>query len=206
MKILIFDRQELFRVALRHILSQHELCEEVLEARSTSDLVSLATLHDDIDLLIAYPRSVDLCTADCIRLAERLLDGANLVLFRDGRPTDEADFPDVTFLDRNAGAQDVLSALGTRPSATAPVSPILLHPAADCAASEAAGPCRNLSRRQKQIMRMVAEGLANKEIAARLGIAEGTVKAHIHAVFKALGVTNRTQAVVRFGGELRQIG
>ena len=63
---------------------------------------------------------------------------------------------------------------------------------------------RNLSRRQREIINMVADGLANKEIAARLGIAEGTVKAHMHAVFKALGVTNRTQAVVLYN-RLRQL-
>ena len=56
-----------------------------------------------------------------------------------------------------------------------------------------------LSYRQKQILSMAADGLPNKEIAARLSIAEGTVKAHMHAIFKVLGVSNRTQAVIRYG-------
>jgi DNA-binding NarL/FixJ family response regulator len=55
-----------------------------------------------------------------------------------------------------------------------------------------------LSFRQKQILAMAADGLPNKEIAARLGIAEGTVKAHMHAIFKVLDVSNRTQAVIKY--------
>jgi DNA-binding NarL/FixJ family response regulator len=42
----------------------------------------------------------------------------------------------------------------------------------------------------------VGQGLANKQIARRLGIAERTVKAHLTAVFQAIGVTDRTQAAL----------
>ncbi|MGF1605249.1 MAG: LuxR family transcriptional regulator [Rhodothalassiaceae bacterium] len=198
MRALIFDRQDLVRLSLKHLIMTHTECEEVLEAKSTSEFVSLATHHDDIDLMIAYPASVNLTTADCVCLAERLLDGADLILFRETLDTDGADYPDVTFLDRHAAAEDVIAALDVHAS---PAAVAYALPPAPMAASHV---CQHLSRRQKQIMAMVAEGLANKEIAARLGIAEGTVKAHIHAVFKALGVTNRTQAVVRYGGELRR--
>ena len=61
---------------------------------------------------------------------------------------------------------------------------------------------RRITRRQQQVIGMVSEGLANKEIAARLGIAEGTVKAHVHTVFRALGTTNRTQAALAYIGIL----
>ena len=43
---------------------------------------------------------------------------------------------------------------------------------------------------------LVAEGLANKQIARRLGIAERTVKAHLTSIFQQLGVTDRTQAAL----------
>jgi len=42
---------------------------------------------------------------------------------------------------------------------------------------------------------MLAEGLGNKQIAARLGISEHTVKAHVAAIFGKLGVSTRTEAV-----------
>jgi len=44
------------------------------------------------------------------------------------------------------------------------------------------------------VLRHLCTGLSNKEISARLGIAEKTVKAHVAAIFKTLNVVNRTQA------------
>jgi DNA-binding NarL/FixJ family response regulator len=52
-----------------------------------------------------------------------------------------------------------------------------------------------LSGRQLDVLRKAVEGKANKVIARELGISEGTVKAHLAAAFRALGVRNRTEAV-----------
>jgi DNA-binding NarL/FixJ family response regulator len=46
------------------------------------------------------------------------------------------------------------------------------------------------------VLELVGQGLANKQIARRLGIAERTVKAHLTSVFQAIGVTDRTQAAL----------
>jgi DNA-binding NarL/FixJ family response regulator len=46
------------------------------------------------------------------------------------------------------------------------------------------------------VLQLVAQGLANKQIARRLGISERTVKAHLTNVFSALGVSDRTQAAL----------
>lgn len=53
-----------------------------------------------------------------------------------------------------------------------------------------------LSAREVEVLALAAEGLANKQIARRLGIAERTVKAHLTKVFSCLGVTSRTSAAV----------
>ncbi|HSP13639.1 MAG TPA: response regulator transcription factor [Thermoanaerobaculia bacterium] len=50
-----------------------------------------------------------------------------------------------------------------------------------------------LSRREVEIVKMVAAGLRNKEIAAKLFIGEGTVKTHLHAIYKKLGVHGRVE-------------
>ena len=52
----------------------------------------------------------------------------------------------------------------------------------------------NLSRRQTEILPLLAKGMSNKEIARVLNIAEGTAKAHTTAVLRALGAHNRTEA------------
>ncbi|WP_144877303.1 response regulator transcription factor [Microbacterium sp. 1.5R] len=57
-------------------------------------------------------------------------------------------------------------------------------------------PASGLSVREREVLRLVAEGLANKQIAASLGIAERTVKAHLGSVFRQIGVADRTSAAL----------
>ncbi len=54
----------------------------------------------------------------------------------------------------------------------------------------------SLTPRERQVVRLAAEGLANKQIARVLGISDKTVKVHLGRIFQRLGVTDRTQAAV----------
>ncbi len=54
----------------------------------------------------------------------------------------------------------------------------------------------SMSPREVEVLRLVAQGLANKQIGRRLGISERTVKAHLGRVFRALGVADRTSAAL----------
>ncbi|MBK5915294.1 response regulator [Rhodocyclus purpureus] len=59
-----------------------------------------------------------------------------------------------------------------------------------------------LTRRQVDVLALMVRGTSNRDIGVRLGLTEGTVKVHTTAIFKALGVSSRSQAVVavnRFG-------
>jgi DNA-binding NarL/FixJ family response regulator len=53
-----------------------------------------------------------------------------------------------------------------------------------------------LSRRERLILRHLAEGLANKVIASEIGIAQATVKVHVKSILTKIGVVNRTQAAI----------
>lgn len=53
-----------------------------------------------------------------------------------------------------------------------------------------------LSKREIDVLKLLAEGLFNKEIASRLEISEKTVKNHVSSIFKKIGVSDRTQAAV----------
>lgn len=55
-----------------------------------------------------------------------------------------------------------------------------------------------LTPRQCSVLELVAAGLPNKVIAARLGVSDHTVKLHIHNIIRRLGVSNRTEAAARF--------
>jgi DNA-binding NarL/FixJ family response regulator len=54
----------------------------------------------------------------------------------------------------------------------------------------------DLTRRETEVLGLVRQGLANKQIARRLGISERTVKAHLTSTFQRIGVTDRTQAAL----------
>src|SRR5713226_1109680 len=54
-----------------------------------------------------------------------------------------------------------------------------------------------LTDRERQIMRLVSEGLSNKEIGRRLNIVDGTIKVHLHNIFQKLEISNRTVLATR---------
>ena len=57
-----------------------------------------------------------------------------------------------------------------------------------------------LGKRQKELLDLLSKGLLYKEIATQMGITEGTVKQHIHKIYKKLHVTNRTEAINMYLG------
>ena len=54
----------------------------------------------------------------------------------------------------------------------------------------------NLSKREMEVLKLLSEGLYNKEIADKLSISEKTVKNHVSSIFRKIGVSDRTQAAV----------
>lgn len=52
-----------------------------------------------------------------------------------------------------------------------------------------------LTNREREILELLADGLGNKQIAARLGISRNTVKTHLEVLFEKLGVSSRAEAV-----------
>lgn len=68
----------------------------------------------------------------------------------------------------------------------------------------ATGAISKLTAREVQVLRFVADGCANKEIAARLSLSVHTVKLHIHHIISKLGVHNRTEAALLFAKVIEQ--
>lgn len=71
-----------------------------------------------------------------------------------------------------------------------------LIPIEDDATDQMASKLSDLTPQQYKVLQMFAEGLLNKQIAYDLGVSEATIKAHATAIFRKLGVRNRTQAVI----------
>ena len=95
---------------------------------------------------------------------------------------------------KHAGPDELLDAIRAAAAGDSPLDP---KAARVLLASRRVGPAvRPLSAREEEVLRLVAPGLPNKQIARRLGISERTVKAHLTNVFAQLGVTDRTQAAL----------
>jgi len=86
-----------------------------------------------------------------------------------------------------AGGADVVP-----PAVTGVLCSFIAHGAVGCSAP-AATPAVRMSRRQREVIDRIAEGLSNKEIAQRLNIATDTVKSHVHNVLEKLALHSRLQ-------------
>nr|WP_207748972.1 MULTISPECIES: response regulator transcription factor [unclassified Luteimonas] len=75
----------------------------------------------------------------------------------------------------------------------------LAAPAADADEHDAAQRVAGLTPQQFRVLQMLGAGLLNKQIAFQLGVSEATIKAHMTAILRKLGASNRTQAVLIAG-------
>ena len=57
-----------------------------------------------------------------------------------------------------------------------------------------------LTPRERELVELVRQGLRNRDIAARLGVTEGTVKVYLHSIFDKAGVASRTELAIRASG------
>jgi len=94
---------------------------------------------------------------------------------------------------KDSSPEQVLSAVRSAAAGHAPLDPRV---AAALLPSTAQQPGAGLSDRELQVLRLASKGLANKQIARSLGIAERTVKVHLGNVFRRIGVNDRTSAAL----------
>jgi DNA-binding NarL/FixJ family response regulator len=201
-RVLLADDQELVRVGFRMILEARDDLSVVGEAADGAEAVTLAAaLAPDVVLMDirmpvmdgleatrrivsagAGPRIVVLTTYeedDTVFAALRA--GAAGFLLKDARPAELAEAV------RVVAAGDALLA----PSVTRRLLDRMLVPAGGSPAE-----LRGLTEREVEVLRLVASALSNAEIAARLVLSETTVKSHVSAVLRKLGLRDRVQAVV----------
>lgn len=112
------------------------------------------------------------------------------------------------YLLKSASSAEILEALDDVRAGGAPMSPAIARrvltllrepPAADAGGASAAGPeLALLTEREREVLALVADGCADKEICVRLGVTRSTVKNHLTAIYDKWRVRSRTQAAVRF--------
>ncbi|PCI62426.1 MAG: hypothetical protein COB37_06865 [Kordiimonadales bacterium] len=220
MKALIVDSEELYRLSLKEVVKVSANFTEVLEAGSEHEFLSCTATHTELALVILHPSSLKNEGEDWVRLVRRLYPGVAIITVTNTPHESTSRWLGTMTIARGASVNAMITTIRRamrlpseqgehqmtpgRPNVTNSIQNEFSRFRNNLAANEEAVDLNRLSYRQKQILAMAADGLPNKEIAARLTIAEGTVKAHMHAIFKVLGVSNRTQAVIRYGAAGRQ--
>ena len=185
------------RTGLRALLVGDERIEVVAEASAINDLGEL----DGMDVLLVAGSEV---SPDSLRInLEQLASPPALLLLSDDTQTARAiaALPVRAWglLSPDVAEEELLAAVnavheGLLAAAPALIQP-LLGPMTQFAEQDEL--VEELTDREGEILQLLARGLANKQIAAHLGISEHTVKFHVSAIYSKLGVTNRTEAVSR---------
>jgi DNA-binding NarL/FixJ family response regulator len=204
-RVLIVDDHEIVREGLQTLLSEEPDFEVVGTAGEGVAAVMLAeTTKPDVILMDLVMPGLDGIEATR-RIHSHNPEARVLVLttFADDQRVREAIQAGATgYLLKDVLKADLLRALRDaaigRPSLHPEVQQHLMREFAGRRASsqEPASPHLSLTEREIGILRLIAEGRSNKEIAAALYLTEGTVKGYVSTIFDKLGVEDRTQAAL----------
>lgn len=209
MKILIADDHALVREGLKTVLQQFAPDTRVLEAGDGAELLHQLAAHTPVDiaLLDLYMPGGD--GFDLVgRVCDRYPAMPVIVLSASDRPADMRKALDrgaSGFIPKSTSQDVMLSAIKLVLSGGVYIPPDLLKGDSEVREQFAPlgpnqplpdGSLNHLTERQRQVLGLLAKGKQNKLIARELGLSEHTVKIHVTAILKALGVANRTQAVL----------
>jgi DNA-binding NarL/FixJ family response regulator len=98
------------------------------------------------------------------------------------------------FLTKDAGAEEIERAIAAVVRGEAAIDPAVQHHLVDAVAGRPELP-DGLTPREAEVLALIAQGLSNGEIAARLFVSEATVKSHVNHLFTKTGARDRAQAV-----------
>lgn len=205
MRILVVDDHALVRRGMNYVVKEGFPDADVVEAESSAAALEVLKAGTVIDMALVDVRMPDLDGLELLRaikaewseipvimlstydnapyVKRALADGASGYLLKDATPEDLAQAINVAM----SGSGNVLSPR------------VIQNLFEDQDDSSANGHRRNeysLTQRENDILALLSEGRSNRDIAGALFLSEKTVKAHLAAIFRKLGVTNRTQAAM----------
>ena len=213
MKFLVADDHELFLKGLEMVIASRYPRAKIITASNYTEIFEIIEKEDDFDAILtdlAMPGAV--WNTAIQKIHDKQPDTPIIILSAIFDPEVVQKTIEIGvsgYLSKTASQHDILEALDIVISGGAylpknllevqnfknetEMDTLLLN-----ALNETKGPenTKKLTSRQKVVLEAIASGKANKQIAYELGLTEGTVKLHVTAILKILGVYNRTAAVI----------
>ncbi|MBD9730666.1 response regulator transcription factor [Streptomyces sp. H28] len=194
-RLLLADDHPVVRAGLRAVLETEPGLTVVAEAATAEDAVTRAA-RDDIDVVLMdlqFGRGMGGAEATA-RITAR--PGAPRVLVVTTYDSDADTLPAIEagatgYLLKDAPPEDLAAAVRTAFTGRTTLAPAV----ADRLMHRLRAPATALTRREVEVLSLVAEGLSNQTIGQRLHLTEGTVKSHLARINAKLGTDSRTAAV-----------
>ncbi len=194
---MVVDDHAIVRQGISDVLGSDEDIEIVALAKSGEEAISLAAeLHPDVALMDLSMPGVG--GIEATRRTIEASPGVRVVMltsFAEPQHVNAAlDAGAVGYLLKDAEPDELVRGVKAASRGEAPFSPraagALLSRRSERREIE------DLTPREREVLDLVGQGLANKQISRRLGIKEKTVKAHLSNVFQRIGVSDRTSAAL----------
>jgi DNA-binding NarL/FixJ family response regulator len=196
-RVVLVDDHALVRGGLAQLLDAADDLEVVGQAADGAEalLVVAATTPDVVVMDLQMP-GVDGVTATRRVIAEH--PGTQVLVLTSYSDSERIvaalDAGAVGYLLKDADPDDVLAGVRAVSRGESPIHPRAARSL--LTARQTSRPSVDLTPRETEVLALVRAGLANKQIARRLGITERTVKAHLTSTFARIGVQDRTQAAL----------
>lgn len=202
MKILIADDHALYRKGMGDLIRQFDADAEILEAGDWQSALALLARYPDSALAVIDLNMPGMETSEGLRtFLDRGETVPVVVMSASESPVDmkrALDAGAMGYIAKSETAAVMTGALRLVLSGGIYVPPRLIQ-TLPTPGTRANGRPFGLTPRQYDVLTRLADGKSNKEIGRELGLAEHTVKIHVGAVLKALGVTNRRQVAKALG-------
>jgi DNA-binding NarL/FixJ family response regulator len=196
-RVVLADDQALIRSGFRVLIDSAEDLEVVGEAANGLEAIArVEELQPDVVLMDLQMPEMDGVRATRAITATSRSQVLVLTSFSDtDRIVDALDAGAMGYTLKDADPDDLLEALRAVARGDSPLHPRVARQLLT-ARARGSSSGESLTAREQEVLELVRQGLANKQIARRLDISERTVKAHLTSIYSSIGVADRTSAAL----------